>query len=456
MEQLTIKEIEEATGGALLSEDENVIIDSISTDSRTMESQTLFVPLKGETNDGHDYIDMAISNGAKAILTEKKGTFPSDVSVILVEDTTKALGMLAKYYLAKMQVKVVAVTGSVGKTSTKEMVAAVLSKKFRVVKTKGNFNNHIGLPKTVFTLTKEDEIAVLEMGMNHFGEIDYLADIAQPDVAAITNIGVSHIENLGSREGILKAKMEVDDHLKAGGKLVLNADNDLLQSVIPSVSDHVLTYSIENQSAMYVAKNIEISKGSISFSVEVSNRVYQPVIYALGEYHVYNALCALAIGRYFGMDMAEIVDGIASFENAAMRMSIEKKGDYTFIVDCYNAAPDSMEAAIKVLSDYEGERKVAVLGDMMEMGEFAPAFHEKVGHIVAQQSIDVLVTIGSRAEYIARGAISEKMRPQNIHSFLTIEEFIEAYPHIVKKSDVILLKASRAMTFEKILSYIAR
>ena len=456
MEKLTANEIANAVEGAIMFGSETEFICHVSTDSREIKEHTLFVPLKGEKIDGHEFIGKAIENGASIILSEKDVKMTDKVCVIKVADTTHALGKLAKFYLAKMNVKVVAVTGSVGKTSTKEMIASVLSQRFQVVKTQGNFNNHIGLPKTIFQIEEGDEIAVLEMGMNHFGEIDYLADIANPDIAIITNIGVSHIENLGSREGILKAKMEVDKHLKQGGKLVLNADNDLLNRTLPTIKDHVLTYGIQNKEAQYVASDVYSSSEGVGFTFEMAQKTYTPVIHALGEYHVYNAICAVAVGHYFGMKPEEIVCGIEQFKNAAMRMNVKKVKDLTIIVDCYNAAPDSMKEAIKVLGTLGDGRKVAVLGDMMEMGDYADAAHDKVGRAVATHHINILVAIGAQAKHIANGALEGGLSRTQIFSFKTNEEFLKEFPHIVQEGDTILLKASRAMAFEKILNYIER
>jgi len=456
LEKLTASEIAKAVEGTIMSGSETEFVYHVSTDSRAIEEHTLFVPLKGEKIDGHEFINKAAQNGAKVILSEKDVEMTDNVCLIKVANTTHALGKLAKFYLAKMNVKVVAITGSVGKTSTKEMIASVLSQRYNIVKTQGNFNNHIGLPKTIFEIKDGDEIAVLEMGMNHVGEIDYLAGIANPDIAVITNIGVSHIENLGSREGILKAKMEVNQHLKPGGKLVLNADNDLLNRTIPTVSDHVLTYGIQNEDAMYVASDVYSSAGSVGFTFEMENKIYAPTIHALGEYHVYNAICAVAVGRYFGMTPEEIVCGIEQFKNADMRMNVKKANGYTVIVDCYNAAPDSMKEAIKVLSAFEDGRKIAVLGDMMEMGDYADSAHDKVGRAVASHHISILVTIGEKAKHIAQGALDGGFCQAHIFSFATNEEFMKEFSHIVQKGDTILLKASRAMAFENILSYIER
>lgn len=456
MEQLSAWQIAQAVDGNVISGDQNAVITNVSIDSRKVDDRTLFIPLKGEKADGHDFIEKAISQGAPVILTHRDAKAPDSVCMIRVQDTLKALGQLAKFYVQFVKVKVVAVTGSVGKTSTKEMIASVLSQQYRVVKTQGNYNNHIGLPLTIFGLTKEDEIAVLEMGMNHFGEIDYLADIAQPDVAVITNIGVSHIENLGSREGILKSKMEINSHLKKDGKLILNADNDMLRTVVLQVKDHVMTYSMEQTDGDFRAENVTSTGEGVLFDAIIEGKSYPVKVPALGDYHVYNALCALCVGSCFSMNIDAMIQGIAAYQNTGMRMKVQKVKDYTMIVDCYNAAPDSMKAALRVLKTFPNPRRVAILGDMLEMGFYAKTAHYEVGKAVAENAIDVLITIGTLAEEIANGAKASGFLAEHVYCFKNNIDCLRQIDTLLKAGDAVLLKASRGMALEEILQYLER
>ncbi len=456
MEQLTAAQIIDAIGAEKICGDDNACINRVSIDSRDVDENTLFIPLKGEKADGHDYIDKAIEKGVPILLTQRDMKPRENVCILRVADTLKAMGALAHFYLNLVQVRVVAVTGSVGKTSTKEMIASVLSQKFRVVKTQGNYNNHIGLPLTVFRLTRQDEIAVLEMGMNHFGEIDYLAGIANPDVAVITNIGVSHIENLGSREGILKSKMEIARHIKPGGKLVINVDNDMLQKVTAEKPKFLVTYGVQNEKAMLRATDISVHPEGVNFAVKHGGNVYKVSVPALGEYHVYNALCALCVGEQFGMKMPEMIQGVTHFENTGLRMHVETVKDYTVLVDCYNAAPDSMRAALTVLFGFKNPRRVAILGDMFELGFYAETAHRGVGMEVAKQKVDVLIAIGSLAQEYVKGAIDGGFSKENIHWFCDTAACEKELLKLLKPQDVVLLKASRGMAFEEILHYLER
>ena len=442
METFLLKEIALATGGKIHSKFESVLIDNVSTDSRDIKKNALFVPIKGENFDGHDFIFDCIEKGASGCLTEKE--LPENIPCILVKDTKKALRDLAKFYISKFDIPKCAVTGSVGKTTTKDMIASVLSEKFNTLKTEGNFNNEIGLPRTVFGIDKDTEAAVLEMGMNHFGEIHNLSEIVRPSIGVITNIGVSHIENLGSREGILKAKLEILDFMKDDGVVFLNGDDPYLRKA--ETGRKTVYFGIESTCDVY-AKNIrhdglsgtfaEIHKGDICFEVKV------PVP---GSHMVLNALAASAVGFELGLSPEEIKRGIEGFKKSKMRMDIIAGNGINIINDVYNANPVSVKAAIDVLSAAEG-RRVAILGDMLELGEFSEAMHKDVGEYTGKSGIDVLIAIGKDAKYIFEGA--EKSLLKECFYFETQEDFFAEGIQKIFKGDTVLVKASRGMSLEK-------
>lgn len=455
MEWLTVSEIEKAVGGSASHCDTGLSIDDVTCDSRTVRENSLFVPLAGKNADGHDFIGKAVTAGARIVLTARE--VPEDLQkkacFIRVDDTLSALGRLAACYLRRIHPKVVAVTGSVGKTSTKEMLASVLSQKYRTLKTQGNFNNNIGLPLTIFRLKKDDEMAVLEMGMNHFGEIRALSQIAPPDAAVFTNIGLSHIENLGSREGILKAKLEMLENLKPEGCVILNKDNDMLEKASQTIPYPVISYGIYGDGLHFQAKNVELTQEGVTFETNIYGEPSCVRIHALGEYNVYNALCAIAAGEHFGVGREAILRGIAEYTCADMRMNIEKTGRYTIIADCYNAAPDSMNEALRVLASLENPRKVAVLGDMLEMGDYAVEAHRNVG-VKASECAGVLVCVGSHAKEIAKGALQAGMNANDVYSFDNNDNCKKELAGIVKSGDAVLFKASRAMRFEELAAFL--
>lgn len=455
--KLSLDEIVGAVNGKLLNPSisgSSLCIESITTDSRKQMEKGLFIPLKGERFDGHDFISSVYDKGAIATLTMNDEVVDERMATILVEDTKMALLDLGCFYRKQFQLPVIGITGSVGKTSTKEMISAVLSGKWNVHKTQGNFNNEIGLPLTLFNLNHSHEAAVIEMGMNHFGEIHNLTCSALPDVAVITNIGTSHIENLGSREGILKAKLEILDGLHADGLLIMNGDNDLL-STVNNLTVKSISYGLMPTND-YWAKDIR-SKGEYTEATIITPRqTYQIRIKALGEHMVYNTLAAIAVAEYFNLTEEEIMNGLSSYEPSKMRMHITTlESGLTIIDDTYNASPDSMRAALKVLRDYSiNGRKVAILGDMFEMGEFAPELHQEVGQFVSEMAIDVLIAIGDLAKHIYEGY--KEKGTKDAYYFETKEAFIENIMHIIQKEDCVLLKASRGMHFEALIEEVRK
>lgn len=447
MQCLTTDDIIKACSGTLICGD-SAVFKGITTDSRAASDGMLFVPIKGEKFDGHDFINAAFECGAQAAVTHKDIPPVDGKTIIRVDDTFMALGDIAEYYKKKYNVPTVAVTGSVGKTTTKDMLASVMEQKYKTLKTQGNFNNEIGLPLTVFNLEKEHEAAVLEMGQSHFGEIHHLAKIARPNVGVITNIGMSHIENLGSQEGIFKAKTEICDFFGADNTLIVNGDDKFLKT-IANKEYEVIKYGIDNPECDVRAYSV-VDKGvdGTEFCVKMGIKEYKIHINVPGAHNVYNALAAVCVGRVFGIEPGLIVKGIEEFVPTKMRMSIEKLSGITLINDCYNASPDSMRASLKVLSSADGTRKIAVLGDMLEMGSFAQKAHTSLGEAVSSSGADILVTVGENAKYIADG-LSEENRPEAVH-FEKTDAAAEYVQSIASEGDVILIKASRGMRFEKI------
>ncbi len=445
--KLTLKEIAENIGGTLRGAD--VEINSISRDSRDIGENCLYIPLKGEKFDGHDFIDMACAEGAVAVVTEREYE-ACPVPSVVVRDTRAALGDIARYYRKKLtNLKVVAVTGSVGKTTTKDIVASVLSRKYKTVKTQGNYNNDIGVPLTIFRIEEDTDVAVIEMGMNHLDEIDYLSSIALPDIAVITNIGVSHIENLGSRDGILKAKCEVFNHMAEESLKILNGDDDKLVTIARKYKN--LCYCSLNEFAEVHADNV-VERGLDGISCTIyldDNNIKIPVNIPIpGKHMVKNAMFAAAVGFALGLSAEEIKDGIECFHPTAMRMDIIEGDKYTVINDAYNANPQSVEAAIDVLAACEGTT-CCILGDMFELGEKAPQYHAEVGRYAVHRGIDYLICIGEMSENMYEGAVA--MGGSEVAYFKTKEEFINDIEGILPEKCTVLVKASRGMHFEKII-----
>ena len=459
MEPMTIREIMDAVGGKLLGEFGyiNRMVGRVETDSRTIHAGSLFVPLVGERFDGHAYINAALEGGAAGCFTQReRESYLPGKFYIKVGSTQKALRDLARHYKQKFRIPFVAVTGSVGKTTTKDMVAAVLGERFKVLKTEGNFNNEVGLPLTLLRLNSNHEICVVEMGMNHFGEIEYLSSIVEPDVAVITNIGDSHIENLGSRENILKAKCEIFSHMDPKkGYVILNGDDPLLEPLRASLPfQSVLVGTAEGLD--YRATGVESDgEKSVRCHVRTPRSGFDVEIPALGNHMLYPTLTAAAVAEHFGMTGGEIARGVLRFAPTKMRMNILKRGDgITILNDAYNANPQSMRAAVEVLSKSGGDYKIAVLGDMFELGPFAPTLHAGVGAYLGKAGIDCLVAVGELARHIYDAA-KDAMVPQ-VYWCETKEEAKPILAELVKPNSTILVKASRGMAFEELVDDLKR
>lgn len=437
---------------------------NVCTDSREAEKGSLFIALSGERADGHDFIGSALSLGAECVLcervpehlTESKYSF----CAIVVDDTVRALGALAKAYDSRSTHQKVAITGSVGKTTTKEFVSAVLSEGFAVHKTEGNYNSNIGMPLSMLSRADDTEVSVLEMGMSNFGEIEYLSRTANPDVAIVTNIGSSHMENLGSREGICQAKMEIVKGLSSDGMLFLNGDEPLLRA-----------YKVESPKPIFVGIDTECDFRAVNirsmiyhtvFDVEYDGKTLKNItIPAMGKHNVYAALFAFAVGVRMGVSTEAILSGLCNYKPVGMRQNIYNIGDVTVIEDCYNASPESMHAAIGVLRDlYRGRgigRMTALLGDMYELGTSSELFHEQVGKEFADNGGDLLFTFGSSADGIANGAVFGGMVNEKIFRNNDIKNPAlsgEMLLHSLKAGDVLLVKASRGAALERVLTYL--
>lgn len=452
--ELTVKQIVEAVGGTWLNPSAvSLKITAITTDSRALVKDSLFIPLRGDRFDGHSFIPHLFDAGVTATLTMIEEVVDPRLATIYVADTRKALLDLGNYYRKLFDVPVIGVTGSVGKTSTKEIIAAVLSGKFKVHKTEGNFNNEIGLPLTLFKLEQKHEVAVIEMGMNHFGEIHNLSVCAEPDMAIITNIGTSHIENLGSREGILQAKLEIRDGLKVDGKLIVCGDNDLLGAL--EDNEQTIFYGFDEKMP-YRAIDIICDKDCTHARVISPIRTYDLTIYALGEHMIYNTLAAVAVAEQFGLTEEEIKQGLLSYEGIKGRMHIETYDNgITTMDDTYNASTDSMKASLKVLKDYKSVgRKIAVLGDMLEMGDFAVELHQEVGEVAALLELDLICSVGTLARYIDEGC--RKHKGTKCIYYKTKEEWMQEASKWLQRGDIILFKASRGMHFEEMLEAVRK
>ncbi len=443
MRDFTIDEVCRAVGNEAVGKSE-VKISGVAIDSRKVEKGNLFVAIAGENTDGHNYINMAFEKGAAAVLSERED-IAADGVVIKVDSTVEAIGKIANAYKAKYNLPTVGVTGSVGKTGTKDMIASVLSKLGSCHKTAGNFNNELGLPLTVFGLSDEHKSCVLEMGMSEFGEIHHLVDIARPDVAVISNVGMSHIENLGSREGILKAKMEITDFFGQDNLLIINADNDMLATVSKDKPYKTVTFGIEN-AADYRAENIEdLGFSGVRFEAVTPKDRFDVKLSVLGLHNVYNALSAIAVGEHYDIPSKDISDALSDFQPTAMRLTVENLDGVTLINDCYNASPDSIKASLAVLKNAKG-RRIAVLGDVLELGEFAKDAHLDIGK-ACKGNCDLVIAAGNNARYIKEAAENCGVEAEY---YETTEAAAEAVSERMTDGDTILVKASRGMHFEKI------
>ncbi len=436
------------------------IVERISHDSREGGDKTLFCAIVGEKYDGHDFIADAVSTGSQVVLLSSlpENTDGLDFYAIRVEDTVKALGTLAAYYKDFSDATFVAVTGSVGKTTTKEFISAVASASFKTHKTKGNYNNEIGLPLTLFDLSPDDKVSVIEMGMSARGEIEYMSKLVRPDIAVITNIGTSHLAALGTRENICAAKLEIVSGLKKDGSLMLNADEPLLFATRGHVEPEPEFVSVYNRFGDYRAVNIRYLENGIMYDLIYNNKAVTNVeIPALGRHNVYNSLIAYAVGVKLGMTDDMIRRGLLTFVSTDKRQNIYDVGGITVIDDCYNASPESMRAAIDVLTSIASRRGVkpcALLGDMLELGEYSRLMHDQLGQYAAQMKVQKLYCYGAMADIVAEAAIKKGVRADNVYVSLDSDNPTEMAKMInssMQSGDVLLVKASRAVSAERVI-----
>lgn len=460
---MTLDEIAAAAEGKLFARVDR-LVSSITTDSREVEEGSVFVAIKGERLDGHQYIGKAFENGAACVLCSELPDGAESENLILTGDTVRALGAIAAAHKAELEPLTAAVTGSVGKTTTKQFVYSVLSAKFNTHKTDGNFNNEIGLPLVLLKLTPEHEALVLEMGMSYRGELSRMTRLARPDIAVITNIGTSHIENLGSREGIRDAKLEIREGLKPNGTLILNGDEELLAGIDKAVYVS-MAGSRKADFRVLGYREITLANGEAgtSFDLGTPDGTDEDLrIPVIGAHNVLDAAFAYAVGYVAGLTRDEIRRGLGSFQNTGMRQKFIDFNGVTLIEDCYNASPESMSAALAVLrsvSEKRSGKSVAVLGEMRELGSYGAALHRKVGGYAVENGVDALLTFGEAASEIAAGALEHGMDPRAIFSFgdLSRPELVSgALSELLSTGDTALFKASRAVELERVIKLLTR
>ena len=464
--KIGIKDIAEATGGRtdISGEPGTVLVTKICTDSREASGGSVFCAIKGEKTDGHDYVNIALRNGCECVICEH---VPQDIkgancTFIVVDDTVDAVNRLASWYIRKTNVKVIAVTGSVGKTSTKELIYSVVSTSFRTHKSKANHNNKLGMSMSVFDIGKQDEYSVLEMGMSSMGEISELSCTARPTIGVITNIGTSHIENLGSRKNICSAKLEILDGMTEGSTLLLNGDEPLLRDVVSEHCKDIRYFGLSNNSSEFRALNVRMDENGTLFDAIIGGKVLINVkTQMIGRHFVYDALVAVAVGTVLGIDERDIKSGLEGYVSESMRQDIYKAGDITVIDDEYNASPESMRASLDVLAylaESKGTNACALLGDMLELGDYSSYLHDKIGKYVADKKIAKLFCYGPMAQVIAEAAITGGVRAENV--FVTDGRDPEYMANMVigalSPGDILLVKGSRGMKLEEVLGIIKK
>ena len=449
MGRITLQQAADWCGGLVSPKYKDITFFGANNDTRKLEEGQLFVALQG-ARDGHDYIPAALDKGAAAVLcTHCDGDYPA----IVVENTRIALGDIARGERKRIGCQVVGITGSVGKSTTKEMTATVLGSTYRVGKSPVNHNNDIGLPMSILALPEDTQVAVLEMGMNHFGEIAYLSGIAKPDVAVIVNIGTMHIEHLGSREGILQAKLEILEGMEKDASVILNGDDSLLWNLHHTMKN-ITYFGKQNSQCNVLGSNITAAGNGVAFEAMHEGAAIKICLPVEGEHYVEDALAAVAVGLKLGVSPEKIKESLSVFENMEDRQEIYYTGEYTIIKDCYNAGPESMAAALAVLASKTG-RKIAVLGEMLELGDCTPAEHYKIGRLAAKQA-DVVLAYGPNSERVLKGAITGGMSDSCVSAYEDKDRLIAALKQQARPGDVLLFKGSRGMRMEQILEAFLR
>lgn len=466
MKAITVKEILQETGGRLLQGSTDRSMKGACIDSRQVQPENGFFAMKGEKTDGHAYLGDVLKKGCRILVISDEEKAPDqsvlgeaglkkeDVSIILVPDTLKALQQLAKYYIAQLPLKKkIAVTGSVGKTSTRDMLYYVASTRYKTGRNEKNYNNEFGLPLTILSFDEDLEVAVLEMGMDSFGEIDTLADIVRPDIAVITTIGISHIENLGSREGIRKAKMEVTGYFTPDSVLVVNQSCDLLQKDMVSGNYRVVTAGNDGKSDFVVSNVCDFGDKGIKYTLDRNHKQYEVALPVPGTHNAMNATLALAAGEILGIDLETAIAGLQNAELTAKRLNIRGKNGIKVIDDTYNAAPESMRSAINTLVATRGIRKVAILSDMKELGPESEKYHREVGAYAGSHRIDFLITVGEQARFIGEGA-APFLGADCVKHYGSRDDLMKEIRQMIRPGDVVLVKGSRAMEMENVVKKI--
>lgn len=456
MAMFTDAEVVLATGARILQQGRrDMLYRNVTTDTRTVGEDDLFAALKGEKFDGHDFIEQAVSDGAAGVIVEDAARlYPDgDYTIFVVKNTRKAYQDLALFHRRRFSIPVVAVTGSAGKTSTRALIATVLEQKYNVLQTEKNFNNEIGLPRTLLQLTKEHGACVVELGMRGLGQIKELADIAEPTVGVVTNVGKSHIELLGSQAQIAKAKGELVEALGSDGTAVLNQDDKRVAAMAGKCKGKVVGFGIIND-APVMAGTIKNSEKGLSFTCRCFDQVIDVHMAVIGTHNVYNALAAVAVGRLLGLSEHQMQKGLAEYKGVPMRQELVNIDNVVFVNDAYNANPASMKEAVDTLVTLTGGRKIAVLGGMLELGDWAEKEHEKIGTYLADKKVDVLIAMGDEARFMAKAAKAAGMN--EVYTVMTHAEAAAVLRRIMRQGDTVLLKGSRGFAMEKILPYIER
>lgn len=442
MEKILLKDIASWCG---IDFPKDGFIEKISTDSRIIDDKTLFIALVGERFDANDFVEEVLGKGAAAVVCSR---YEGEAdNVFLVEDTGKALLDIAREYRKRFNIPFVALTGSVGKTTSKGMIYSVVNKKFNALRTVGNLNNEIGVPKTLFCLENAHGAAVIEMGMNHFGEISRLSKTVLPDIGVITNVGTAHIENLGSREGILKSKCEILDGMKKGSPLVINGDNELLKGY-ENDDYKIIRFGLEEHNDMR-AENIASSTEGSRFTAVFNGERADAFVPAVGLHNVYNALSAMCVGVLLGYTLKEAAEGLESFEPEGMRQKTTTVRNMTFIEDCYNANLDSMCAALETLKTLKTKRSIAVLGDMLELGDYSTEAHKKVGLKASETECDIVLTFGEASQNAADEFSKNGGQAKAFNDKTELTNYLKA---ILREGDSVLFKGSRGMKMEEIFT----
>lgn len=443
MKHFTLEEIARACGGKYVGNEDmkNTPITSVERDSREIKEGSLFLAIKGERVDGHDYIEKCYKSGAVCAICERP-VENAQKPYILVESTLEAVKKIAKAYREKFDIPIVGVSGSVGKTSTKEMLYSVLSQKFFTHKTQGNLNNELGVPLTLLAMPENAEAAVIEMGISDFGEMTRLSEMVQPDICVLTIIGNCHLENLGDRDGVFRAKTEMFKNASKNAEFVLNGDDDKLCKVQEVNGKRPVFFGLDTHNEFYAENIVNNAQNGVDCTLCFDGAKIDVTIPAIGTYMVSNALAAAAVGKLLGLDNEQIKKGVESYKTVGSRANVINTGSIRIIDDCYNANPNSVKASLETLSNFEG-RKVAVLGDMKELGKNELTLHREVGEFAKAKGIDLVICVGELSAEIAKAADGEW--------FDDVEQANDALPALINEGDVVLVKASHSMQFEKIV-----